>query len=63
MLSVPYVLLLVAFYVDNGRSLPVWRHMPETVYWLLPAAIGGPLILLAMVRHPLARAERNAIGN
>ena len=23
-----YVLLLVAFYVDNGKSLPVWKDLP-----------------------------------
>ncbi len=55
-----YMLLLVAFYVDNGRNLPVWRNMPHSLYWLLPVAIGGPLILRAVLRHPLSRAERHA---
>jgi hypothetical protein len=50
-----YVLLLIAFYVDNGKQLPLWRDLPHFTYWLLPLAVGPPLILHAMVRHPLAR--------
>jgi hypothetical protein len=50
-----YVLLLIAFYVDNGRSLPLWRELPAIAYWLLPAAIGIPLIVRALLWHPLAR--------
>ena len=47
-----YVLLLVAFYVDNGRSLPIWKELPPIVYWLLPSVIGGALIAWALARHP-----------
>jgi hypothetical protein len=47
--------LLTAFYVDNGKSLPLWRDLPSITYWLLPAAVGLPLILYALLRHPLAR--------
>jgi hypothetical protein len=50
-----YLLLLIAFYVDNGRSLPLWKELPPVVYWLLPAAIGIPLICRALLWHPLAR--------
>jgi len=50
-----YVLLLIAFYVDNGKSLPLWKELPPTAYWLLPAAIGTPLILRALLWHPLVR--------
>ena len=39
-----YVLLIVAFYVDNGPNLPIWKILPPIVYWLLPSAIGGVLI-------------------
>ena len=48
-----YVLLLIAFYVDNGKSLPLWRDLPPVAYWLLPAAVGIPLIIRALFRHPL----------
>jgi hypothetical protein len=50
-----YVLLLIAFYVDNGKQLPLWRDLPHFMYWLLPLAVGLPLILHAMLRHPLVR--------
>jgi hypothetical protein len=50
-----YVLLLIAFYVDNGKSLPLWRDLPALAYWLVPAAIGIPLIVRALRWHPLAR--------
>ena len=50
-----YVLLLIAFYVDNGKSLPIWKELPPLAYWLLPAAIGIPLIVRALLWHPLVR--------
>jgi hypothetical protein len=50
-----YVMLLIAFYVDNGRSLPLWRDLPAITYWLLPAAVGIPLIARALLWHPLVR--------
>jgi len=50
-----YVLLLTAFYVDNGKSLPLWKELPAIAYWLLPAAVGAPFIMRALLRHPLAR--------
>ncbi len=49
-----YVLLLIAFYVDNGRSLPFWKDLPPVAYWLVPAAIGVTLIVRALLWHPLA---------
>lgn len=57
-MGMSYVLLLTAFYVDNGRNLPVWRHLPTLAYWVLPAAIGVPVIVRALRRHPLAIADR-----
>ena len=50
-----YVLLVIAFYVDNGRSLPLWKTLPAAAYWLLPAGIGIPLIVRSLLWHPLAR--------
>jgi uncharacterized membrane protein len=52
-----YILLLTAFYVDNGPHLPVWRDLPVLAYWLVPAAIGIPLIIRALRRHPLAQVS------
>jgi uncharacterized membrane protein len=51
-----YILLVTAFYVDNGKNLPLWRELPEIAFWFLPSAIGVPLILYALVRHPLVLA-------
>jgi len=54
-MSVSYSMLLTAFYVDNGPNLPLWRELPNIAFWLLPSAIGLPLIVYALVRHPLVR--------
>ena len=48
-----YIFMLTAFYVDNGKNLPVWKELPEIAFWLLPSAIGVPVILYALFRHPL----------
>ena len=53
-----YTLLLVAFYVDNGKHLPVWKELPPILYWLLPTVIALPLIARSIQSHPLAKAER-----
>ncbi len=55
-----YVLMLTAFYVDNGKSLPLWNRLPPIAYWILPAAVGIPLIVRAVLRHPLARVRSEA---
>ena len=48
-----YILTLTAFYVDNGKNLPLWRELPEIAFWFLPSAMGVPLILYVLLRHPL----------
>jgi hypothetical protein len=50
-----YMLMLVAFYVDNGPQLPIWKELPHIVYWGLPTVVGLPLILRALLHHPLGR--------
>jgi hypothetical protein len=57
-MGLSYVFMLVAFYVDNGKQLPLWRDLPPVMYWLLPLAVGVPLIIAALARHPLARQSR-----
>ena len=54
-MGLSYVLMLIAFYVDNGKQLPLWKDLPDFTYWLLPLAVGAPLIVSALLRHPLAR--------
>jgi hypothetical protein len=50
-----YILLLTAFYVDNGKNLPLWRLLPEWAFWGLPSAIGLPILTWALLRHPSTR--------
>ena len=59
-MGLSYILLLTAFYVDNGRSLPIWRDLPPTAYWLIPVAVGIPVIVYALVRHPVVRRQSAA---
>lgn len=51
-MGVSYVAMLTAFYVNNGKNLPIWRDLPDMTYWLLPSVIGIPLIVRALRRHP-----------
>lgn len=57
-MGLSYILLLTAFYVDNGKSLPLWNELPPIAYWLLPGAVGIPIIVYALLRHPLARRAK-----
>ena len=45
-----YVAMLTAFYVDNGPHLPLWDRLPTLAFWLLPSAIGAPIIARAVIR-------------
>jgi hypothetical protein len=49
-----YVAMLTAFYVDNGPHLPLWDRLPTLSFWLLPSAIGAPIITRAII-HARAR--------
>ena len=53
-----YVAMLTAFYVDNGPHLPLWDRLPTLTFWLLPAAIGAPFIIRAVLRARSARLAR-----
>jgi hypothetical protein len=50
-----YILMITAFYVDNGPNLPLWRELPPLSFWVLPTLIGAPILLNALLRHPLVR--------
>ncbi|HLW90331.1 MAG TPA: hypothetical protein VKS78_03400 [Roseiarcus sp.] len=49
-----YMLLITAFYVDNGPNLPLWRELPPIAFWILPVLIGAPILINALLRHPIA---------
>ena len=57
-----YVLLLVAFYVDNGPQLPLWRALPPPAHWLIPSAVGALVAVRAFLRHPLTRRRPDGSG-
>ena len=52
-MALSYILLLTAFYVDNGPHLPLWRSLPRAAHWLLPSLIGLPILGWVLLRHPL----------
>jgi hypothetical protein len=56
-MSLSYLFLLIAFYVDNGKNLPVWRDLPAYTYWLIPIIVAVPLALRAYLRNSLLRAN------
>ena len=56
-----YIALLTGFYVDNGPFLPLWDRLPHWTYWTLPAAVGVPLIYLALRRF--RRSQNRLYGN
>ncbi len=61
-MGLSYILLITAFYVDNGKSLPLWRDLPQAAFWILPSALGAPVILYALWRHPIARQPASIAG-
>lgn len=52
-----YILMITAFYVDNGPNLPLWRHLPPIAFWILPSLLGAPLLVNALLKHPLMRPD------
>ena len=60
-MALSYILLLTAFYVDNGPYLPLWRSLPSLAYWLLPSIVGLPILVWALTRHPLILRRSNRV--
>jgi hypothetical protein len=58
-MTVSYIVLLTAFYVDNGPHLPLWRSLPPLTDWLLPSLVGVPILVWTLKRHPLVRHSRS----
>jgi hypothetical protein len=56
-MGLSYVAMLTAFYVDNGPHLPLWNRLPSIAFWLLPAAVGAPLMTHALRRVHRSRAD------
>jgi cobalamin synthase len=66
-MGIAYVAMLTAFYLDNGPHLPLWDRLPTFAFWLLPSAIGAPIIIraIARARHALytSRGRQNAASS
>jgi hypothetical protein len=63
-MGISYVAMLTAFYVDNGPHLPLWDRLPTFALWLLPSAIGAPIIARAMARaRRLRDADKHRSGS
>ena len=54
-----YILVLTAFYVDNGPNLPLWRELPPIDFWIIPTLFGAPILINALVRHPLVSRKNS----
>jgi uncharacterized membrane protein len=46
-----YIVMLTAFYVDNGPKLPLWNLLPPFAFWVLPSLLGIPLLVRAARRR------------
>ncbi len=57
-MSLSYIVLLTAFYVDNGPKLPLWDRLPTLAFWIGPSAIGLPLVLRTLWRRSRVRGRR-----
>ena len=56
-MGLSYVLLLTGFYVDNGKNLPFWKQFPQLVFWVFPALVGLPIIIIALIKHPINKTN------
>ena len=59
-MSLSYIVLLTAFYVDNGPKLPLWDRLPTIVFWVGPSIIGLPLLARTLLRHGRAASDLRA---
>ena len=54
-MGLSYVFLLTGFYVDNGKNLPFWKMFPVWFFYVFPSLVGIPIIVKALLIHPLNR--------
>jgi len=59
-MSLSYIVLLTAFYVDNGPKLPLWNKLPTIVFWVGPSIIGVPLLTRTLLRHGRTASDLRA---
>jgi hypothetical protein len=59
-MSLSYIVLLTAFYVDNGPKLPLWNRLPTIAFWVGPSIIRLPLLARALLHHGRAASDPKA---
>jgi hypothetical protein len=59
-MSGSYVVMLTAFYVDNGPRLPLWRLLPPVAFWFLPSLVALPVVVRAVRRYALRPRHQGA---
>jgi hypothetical protein len=59
-MSLSYIVLMTAFYVDNGPKLPLWDRLPVVAFWIGPSAIGLPLLGRTVRRYARWQADLRA---
>jgi hypothetical protein len=57
-----YVVLLTAFYVDNGPRLPLWKELPPIAFWIGPTLIGVPILARALTQHTRVRRDLRSLA-
>ena len=57
-MGVSDIVLLTAFYLDNGPHLPVWRSLPPLARWALPSLVGVPMLAWTLRRYSLLVRSR-----
>jgi hypothetical protein len=50
-----FIVMLTAFCVEEGKSLPGLSELPRLTYWFLPTLVGTPLIMRRLFRHRMSR--------
>jgi hypothetical protein len=59
-MTMSFIILLTAFYVDNGKNIPVWKLLPAICYWLIPGVTGIPIMVYVLLHHPLTAFKTKA---
>lgn len=57
-----YVVLLTAFYVDNGHLFPLVNRLPTVLFWVTPSLVAIPFLVRAIARfrpRPATSARPN----
>lgn len=59
-MGISFTLMLIAFYLDNGKNLPIWNKLPVFAYWLIPTLVGVPLIVYSIFKY---RGKKFTLSN